>query len=57
MKTIVFKYTRDFNGHDIVKEEFEFKDDVTEKQINDVYTFWMISQITDSCTWYEKEEK
>lgn len=53
-KTVVFKYTRDFNRHDIV-EEFEFEDDVIEVEITEEYINWMCSLVSDSCTWYEKE--
>lgn len=37
-KTVVFKYTRNFNRHDIV-EEFEFEDDVTEVEITQMHLF------------------
>ena len=54
MKTIIFKYRRGWN--DVIEEEMEFKDGVTEAEIEGAFADWMISQIVDSCTWYEKEE-
>ncbi|MFO1442885.1 hypothetical protein KDN24_06605 [Bacillus sp. Bva_UNVM-123] len=56
MKTIIFKYQRDFSGHDVVVEEVEFDDDATEQEINDEFANWMIEQICDSCSWCEKED-
>ena len=56
MKKIIFKYQRDFSGHDVVEEEVEFDDDATEEEINGEFANWMIEQISDSCTWYEKED-
>lgn len=53
-KTIIFKYNRGWN--DTIEEEIEFDVDATEEEINKEYADWMIEQISDSCTWYEKEK-
>jgi len=56
-KTIVFKYRYGHNDSEIITEEHEFDDDVTEDEINEAYIEFMLQQVSDSCTWYEKETK
>ncbi|MGG3890301.1 hypothetical protein [Metabacillus fastidiosus] len=54
MRIIVFKYTRGFN--DIVEEEVEFENDVTEEEINKEFESWVWERVIgDHVTWYEKE--
>lgn len=52
-KIIVFKHNRGKN--DVIVEEIEFDVDATEEVINEEYIDWIIEQVGDSFTWYEKE--
>jgi hypothetical protein len=53
MKVIVFSYSKGWN--DLIEEEFEFENDVTEEEIGKEFEEWIWNLIGDNCSWYEKE--
>ena len=56
-KIIIFKHRQGFRSDDYYEEEMEFEDDATEEEINEAYINWIIQEVGDNFTWYEKEEK
>lgn len=56
-KIIIFKHRDGLRRDDYYEEEFEFEDDATEEEINEAYINWIIQEVGDNFTWYEKEEK
>ena len=55
-KIIVFKHSTGFSSDEFYEEEMEFHDDVTEEEITEAYIEWVMQEVGDEFTWYEKEE-
>lgn len=55
IRTIVFHHRRGLSDHDIYEEEREFDVNTTDEEINEEYIEWVLEQIGDNFTWYEKE--
>jgi hypothetical protein len=54
VKTIIFKHYRGWN--DVIEEEFEYEEDVTDEQINKDFEDWIWNEIGDSFSWRVKED-
>jgi len=53
MKKIVFEYSKGWN--DTIIDILEYKDNVTEEEIQQDFEEWVWNIIGDSMTWYEEE--
>jgi hypothetical protein len=52
LKTIIFTYSRGWN--DVIEEEFEYEEDVTEEEIQKDFEEWVWNEIGDLFNWHEK---
>lgn len=52
MITVIFECNENMNKY---KEEVEFEDNVTDKEIEEEYENWVWEQIGDRFSWYRKE--
>jgi hypothetical protein len=56
LKTIVFRHRTGFREDDFYEEEMTFKDNATEDEIRESYVDWILQEVEDHFSWYEKEE-
>lgn len=55
-KVVIFQHLNVLGKHNLIKKEFEFESNATEKEIEAIYIKWILTTVENHFTWFEKED-